>query len=378
MSIEGKVMIELGAGGGSPVRVDYHQPVQVGRLLRGKAPQTALQILATVYSVCGNAQCHAATLALEAAQDIGHDAATARSRAVMTALETWRETLLRIVLEWPTASGGEPDAATAREAMRLLPRMKEALFGEGDPFAIGLRREPDTRAALAIIGEAERLAGELVLGEASEQFLARRGHVGLIDWSEAHATPAAHFVRTLVARGWMDEAAVDATALGMPAEQAEVGRWLANAAAGRDLEVGILPETTPFSRRRHDPAIASLQSHGLGARYAARLAELARLPLEMRDLALGEARPGAVSASVDGHGAAIVEAARGVLAHVARVEDGVVADYRIISPTDWNFHQRGIAAQCLAALGDGSDRGDLAHLVVRAIDPCVAYEMRIQ
>ncbi|MCG6858561.1 MAG: nickel-dependent hydrogenase large subunit [Salaquimonas sp.] len=376
MNFEGKVTIDLSRGDDSAVRVEYRQPVEIDRILRGKAPQDVPAMLAMVYSVCGNAQAHASALALEAASGEASDPVTSRSRTILTALETWRETALRIVLEWPGMTGGEADTATAREVMALLPRMKQALFANTAPFAIGATAVPDIHAALKIVGEVEKLTGEHVLGESCERFLARRGHEGLSDWAVSRSTQAAEFMRHLLTHGWMDEAWVDAPALDLPDRADKMSRWFALAVAGRGGEAGTVPETTPYSRRRNDPNIASLASHGIGVRFAARLTELARLPLEMHDLLARKVRPTVVSASIDGYGTAIVEAARGLLVHVVRLEKGAVADYRVIAPTDWNFHSRGIAAQCLDALGDHADRDTLAHLVVRAIDPCVAYEMR--
>ncbi|MCB1465188.1 MAG: nickel-dependent hydrogenase large subunit [Nitratireductor sp.] len=376
MNFEGKVMIEFCAGSDAHVRVDYHKPVEIVRILRGKAPHAVPGMLAMVHSVCGNAQAHASVLALEAALDISSDPVTARSRAVLTALETWRETLLRIVLEWPDITGDEPDSTTARAGMTLLPRMKKALFGDGDPFAIDARATPDMHAALQIVGEIEKLTVERVLGEACEHYLARRGDEGLSDWAGSRSTQAAVFVRHLLARGWMEQGHVEAAALDLPDHANKMSRWLAIALAGRLGSGRAVPETTPFSRRLNDPCVASLASLGIGARFVARLTELASLPLEMHRLLAGEGRPSAVSASIDGHGTAIVEAARGLLAHVARLVDGEVADYWIVAPTDWNFHRQGIAARCLEAVGGHAERDALAHLVVRAIDPCVAYEMR--
>lgn len=373
MNFEGKVTIDLGGGGDAPVRVDYRQPVKIARILTGKAPKVLPGLMSSVYSVCGHAQAHASVLALEAAMGGEGAPLTSRSRAVLTALETWRETLLRIALEWPDMTGGKADTAAARRAMALLPAMKTALFGAADPYLPGASSTPDLRAALALVEEAEELAGQCVLGEVSERFLARRGEDGLSSWAWSRDTQAARFVRHLFARGFVHEAEVEAHSLDLPADATRLDRWLE--AAGRDATTGAVPETTPFSRRRGDPLVASLGSCDIGARYAARLAELARLPLEMRDLLAGAAQVPAISASINGEGVAVVEAARGLLAHAARIEDGMVADYRIVAPTDWNFHARGIAAQCLAKLEDHADREVLAHLVVRAIDPCVAYEI---
>ena len=70
---------------------------------------------------------------------------------------------------------------------------------------------------------------------------------------------------------------------------------------------------------------------------------------------------------------------RGRLAHAVQIEDGHVSRYRILAPTEWNFHPEGAAARALCAL-TGEDETDLAgqaKLLVDAIDPCVGYELRI-
>ncbi len=374
MNFEGKVTIDLGNGSGAPVRVDYRQPIKIARILAGKAPQAVSGLLASVHSVCGHAQAHASAMALESACGVAGNNMADRSRAVLTALETWRETLLRIALEWPDTTGGKADTESARKAMALLPATKTALFGKADPYVPGASATPDLRTALAIVEEAEGLVEEYVLGESGERFLARRGNDGLSNWAWSRDTQAARFMRHLFVRGWMGEATVSLPALDLAVRAEMVGAWLERVMWEGIGQADAVPETTPYSRRRHEPSLAGLGSQGLGARYAARLTELARLPLEMRDLLFGEAQAAAISAVIDAQGVAAVEAARGLLIHGVRVEHGVVMDYRIVAPTDWNFHCRGVAARCLEALDDG-DRDELAHLVVRAIDPCVAYEI---
>ena len=50
-----------------------------------------------------------------------------------------------------------------------------------------------------------------------------------------------------------------------------------------------------------------------------------------------------------------------------------------LPPTNVNFAPGGIAAECLAQLAADNDgeRLGLASLVVNAIDPCVAYDVRM-
>ena len=74
-----------------------------------------------------------------------------------------------------------------------------------------------------------------------------------------------------------------------------------------------------------------------------------------------------------------VQAARGLLVHRVAIRAGRVADYRILAPTEWNFHPQGAAALGLATLPDADDETlhRLGGLFVTALDPCVAYDLRI-
>ncbi|MFZ1573767.1 MAG: nickel-dependent hydrogenase large subunit, partial [Chromatiaceae bacterium] len=81
----------------------------------------------------------------------------------------------------------------------------------------------------------------------------------------------------------------------------------------------------------------------------------------------------------DGVGLAQVQAARGLLVHRVAIQAGRVADYRILAPTEWNFHPQGAAALGLATLPDADDETlhRIGGLFVTALDPCVAYDLRI-
>ena len=52
----------------------------------------------------------------------------------------------------------------------------------------------------------------------------------------------------------------------------------------------------------------------------------------------------------EGEGVAAVQTARGLLLHRARIAEGRVAAYRIVAPTEWNFHPEGPLARGLAGM----------------------------
>jgi uptake hydrogenase large subunit len=75
-----------------------------------------------------------------------------------------------------------------------------------------------------------------------------------------------------------------------------------------------------------------------------------------------------------------VQNARCLLLHRAVLDkQGTIADYRLVAPTEWNFHPDGPYAQ---GLNDkpASTRAQVLHdaeLLAHALDPCVAYQIEV-
>ena len=73
-----------------------------------------------------------------------------------------------------------------------------------------------------------------------------------------------------------------------------------------------------------------------------------------------------------------METARGRLLHGVRIAAGRVDLYRVVAPTDWNFHPAGVVAGALGALAAQTRSEDLARLasmLVESVDPCVDYRL---
>jgi Ni,Fe-hydrogenase I large subunit len=145
---------------------------------------------------------------------------------------------------------------------------------------------------------------------------------------------------------------------------------------------GAPAETGALARMADHPMLAgwiARRGRGAGARLLARLIELAELPQRLRadpgqspDSRVVRAWPLGENAGMAG-----VETSRGLLLHVVRLQDGRIADYRIVAPTEWNFHPAGPLAQALRALEAGPGLESRARLVSQALDPCVAYGVEL-
>jgi Ni,Fe-hydrogenase I large subunit len=127
--------------------------------------------------------------------------------------------------------------------------------------------------------------------------------------------------------------------------------------------------------------LAEEHGNGLLPRLAAQLLELASLQRHMARALhrLGEPVDSLAVPVGEGVGIAMVAAARGLLVHRVAVQGHRIRDYRILAPTEWNFHPRGVVANALSSLtcADDAMLERQASLLVTAVDPCVEYHVTV-
>jgi Ni,Fe-hydrogenase III large subunit len=129
-------------------------------------------------------------------------------------------------------------------------------------------------------------------------------------------------------------------------------------------------ETGAWTRLRHRQ---QQTAHSAWTRLSARWLELVELAAsDLQDAGQGSA-PLLVSGALhlaDGQALAWCEMARGLLLHWVQVDaEGLVRDYRVLAPTEWNFHPQGALAYTVAALPNNAV--STARTLAAAYDPCV-------
>jgi coenzyme F420-reducing hydrogenase alpha subunit len=392
LHIEGRLQIGLFTVSDRVVRVDISstRPLRLARVLHGKSTREALQTVPLLYRLCGTAQAHAAVLACEQALGLRAGRATARAREMLVWLETARDHLWRILLDWPGFLDEAVDKTAVAGSSGLLPELRQALFGGRDPFQPGVEPVVDDKAMVRLLVRIERLLERQVFDRPLRQWLAMRDVAGLAQWSGRGRTVAARLLDRLPQDDREDAGSSDVDFL--PAlDAARLHRCLTGHDAvqfiARPTWAGRCCETTPLARQRAHPLVRSLlREHGGGllTRMAARLVELAAIPSRLRRLAatLADSRselPAVEPSAGGGVGLGEVEAARGRLVHRVDVADDRVNAYQILAPTEWNFHPQGVVAKGLVSLrsGDESELRRKAALWINAVDPCVGYELRV-
>ncbi len=379
MSAEGKLLIDLFPAAGAPNRIAIRssRPVHAARIFETKSPDDVLRTLPLLFSVCGIAQTAAAAEALCKAGGDADGSRSDSSRRLLVLMETAREHLWRILLDWPALIDETAEPRRAASMQSLLPALSDA---------VSARTGPDVDAADAAIAKLDVLLERQVFGVLPEAWLAADDAEALADWSAGGQTVAARLVRRVIDSGWQAAGAAD-TALLPALSDTVINDRLTAADADAFVEQpswdGQPRETTPLARRYDDPLVAAMRrefGHGLLTRLAALLVELAAAPAAMRAL-LGahEQTPAAAGDLPARTGIGQVDAARGRLVHRAVLEDGAVRRYQILAPTEWNFHPHGVLAASLAGLAvdDEPTLRRQAAMLITAIDPCVGYELEV-
>lgn len=85
---------------------------------------------------------------------------------------------------------------------------------------------------------------------------------------------------------------------------------------------------------------------------------------------------------VEGHageGIALLQTARGLLVHRVVQQHGLILEYHIVAPTEWNFHPQGSLYHMLSGLRATSEVAlrNQAQALIAALDPCVTYQLEI-
>jgi Ni,Fe-hydrogenase I large subunit len=357
VSLEGELVVRAMWDGARVVGVDVisTRPHVADRLLAGRPVAEAVATVPRLFSICGRSQGVAAALACDAAAGRTPDADDLSESEGIVRSEAVQEILRGVLLDWPRLAGMAPDGAALGE-------LRRALAGDA------------ADAARAIVED--RIIG------ASSTWAVFDDAASGDRWLESAATPVAALITHLAAD--RPRLAVSEVAL-LPTDGEAVARAVGAAlAADAAFErtptwQGAPAETGALARMRAQPWVAALvarSGHSALARLAARVAELVA---QVRPDAPSPARVAGAVAIAPGAGLGWVETARGLLVHAVEIAAGMVRRYRIVAPTEWNFHPRGALAAGLAgAAAPGEDDvRRLVRIAVESLDPCVAYRVEV-
>jgi coenzyme F420-reducing hydrogenase alpha subunit len=379
-SLEGGIDIELTVDQDRIVDVSItnRRPLALAARLEGLSVENALRRVGALYSVCRIAQGLASCTAVEDACGIDPSPSQKAARDLLLRGETALEHTTTALLHWPSLLGERRAAITLLKHIRLnLSELSRSIYPDGDwARPGGGRLTPDKTALAARLAAAQDAIGEAGLAVPLDL-------PGWKNWLSAAQGPAASLMRLLDREALAGYGSSEVPPLER-IDGAEL-EWLL-AAGDRGAFIaepvweGSARETGPLARRLAEPVIReaiALHGRGLAARFLAQCIETVRCLEEMQQLTSHLCNDnGQQPKVICGTGLGLVEAARGLLAHRVHIVDGSIQSYRILAPTEWNFHPNGALCR---GLKNGCDPhpARLAQFMVVALDPCVPWRIQI-
>jgi len=348
-----------------PHNLASHRPDWAETLVRGKPASVVPGLLSSLYNLCGHAHRLCAEMALRAAAGRTESRLPGMERALQC--ETVIEHVRRIGLDWPAQLSERVDrdafAADATETLRACPALQRA----GN-------RVLDTRLWL------ERH----LLGMPASAWLAgwEREPGWWAAWCESHHEWLPRLMRQCRASAaWHVEPAQPLHVhAGASSLRQLAGRLREDAGYTRQPRwQGDCAETGSWTRLHDSDRPMPLNPW---LRLGARVAELARLSLPDVQARSGSGwlASGALHIAPN-EGLSWAETARGLLVHHVRLEHASpeprVASYRVLAPTEWNFHAEGAVAGALEAMQglDPEESQQRVAALMAAYDPCVRFEV---
>lgn len=365
------------------------RPDLVGSLSAGRSASALPGLVSALLAMCGQAHLLASRLAVDAARGLPRTLSEEEAHTLQ--LETLREHLRRLWLDWPRGLLGQHDASISQ-----LQDLHQAPVLQGSLGRVVGERE-------AVLDATRAWLADQVFDMPPEVWLTRwlRGdEAWLADWCAACATLPARLLAAVQAAAQAITAPVHALRPDDEAALRRLAQCLATEAghARQPAWPRAQVETGPWCRQHGPVDLETPRS--LWWRMATRLADLARLVLpDHRPQASNTSAntganigPGSAndlgpnghhvlqhgSLCLPGHvGLAWVEMARGTLIHWVQLDgtgpQAKVLGCQVVAPTEWNFHPQGPVARLLSALPDDAGFAARAALVVAAFDPCVPF-----
>lgn len=379
--VEGRIRIEMTpAKQGYGVSIDSTRPTGISRLFHGRSVNDTLNTIPLLFSICGQAQGVAAVRAMESALVSPAAPVVEYAREHLLRLETLREHLFRILLDWPRFYGEEPDNQLLTQLVAGLHSLKTAIDPQQQLLrqpGLGALTVAPLRAAAGALQPIRQCLHLQLFGMEPGRWLELDAD-RLLHWIHHLDTPLTRLLRHVLQEGWSQLGACETASLpplDIDALLARLDSDMADDFIAHPSWDECRYETGAFSRRREHPMLQDMQQRygpGLLVRLLARLVEIATLFVELQH-------------SLDRHqplydrGVSQLETARGRLCHRVELEGDRIVRYQILAPTEWNFSPLGVAAQLLTKLPRAPEDQirQQAGLLIQAIDPCVGFSLQL-
>ncbi len=389
MSIEGEIKINITVRGKGiqSIAITSSRPLQITKIFAKKSIQAVSKTMNILYQLCNTAHRFAFLSLLKQSNVIELSKNEILAYQLLLDLETIKEHCFSIASKW---SGDNTIDTNVVSVLATIKQISTTLFTDCDPLGINDKRLTSFDNIKALVLLLEQQLQIFLIGKRSSEVLSGVSIFANIDnfnqWLDIGTSSSAIFLRGLKENKLSDLGNVDAVYLSNLSTN-EMSNMLDNPDFIKHPTDGNKPcETTPYSRQIGKPLIQQLTAtngSGLLSRSVAQLLEIFTLfdkvstdyiAIKSEDICYQVQYPMHSTNALNQ-----LEAARGKLIHQVSIGSDCVNNYQILSPTQWNFHPKGILYAMIKSLNfeNKQDLSNKVKLLVDAIDPCVGYSIAV-
>ncbi|PHS70721.1 MAG: hypothetical protein COB23_03345 [Methylophaga sp.] len=380
MSVQGELSICLTPHvAGIRSEISSSRPMHAAQLFVGKTIKQTLQTLPLLFNICAKAQAVTAVRAIESAVKLPINNRVESQREALVCIESLREHSLQILMDWPSYINETINNKALSDVVPSLNMLMQA-FKPQQLLDFGAKIiEPASAQQIALWQHCAQQLSNTIFGVPIKQWPQDKLS-SLEHWAEQQQTPAARFIVWLNQQDWKHAGHSNIKLLPEIDDLALIRRLMEQQTqftAQPDWQSSCY-EASWFNYQQHHPIIRQLnhqKGNGIYTRMLARLIEVADLMKKLHHYFMTGMILNQTVSRVNG--LASTNAARGRLSHYIELEHEVIKQFFILAPTEWNFHPQGVAAESLTHLQDSSALQLQADLLIRAIDPCVGYQLQI-
>lgn len=364
------------------VTVRSRRPVLAADVLVGKSIEEALQLLPYLFSICGNAHAYAGVSAIENTLSVALDETLQQRRQAVVDLESIHEHLWRILLHWPGLVGSDALHKPMAQLLKLHQPLMQQLNPDGSLFrAMATPVIINSDSVQQAYKQLLIAVDHLVFDNQMNRWQELQSVDALANWAAQSNNPIAALITSLTQREWQSSG--DGPISSLPELTTEIASQLSDRMQHDDFIAapewqGNYCEVSSLQRNN-----STLLDHcrmtfgnGLLARTVAMVTDLMALIDGLGQWLSNQSDPfgyRAIACAL-GH----TQAARGPLFHSVKCRQNRIDQYRILAPTEWNFHPLGTLNTALGQLrGSTQEIALQAKIFVELLNPCVAYDISV-
>jgi uptake hydrogenase large subunit len=358
----------------SNVQIASSQITNIADIFINKNITQVLEIISCVFSVCSRAQLVSSLVACENATGVKINDDTKKYRMMSVKSETIKEHLIRIYLDWTKILQKKPQTNLAHDILKIHNELNLAI--DNSIFTLSSQTHKTKTNDIKKILNTFRKHLEKNIFQTDISFWLQIDNLqDLYVWTKHKNNTITQMIRFILTNNIAS--AGTSTIKPLPTiNENTIEDIINNKDFCRNPMINNECYETTTNTRTQSHLLSDIKNHygnGILHRVVAIITEVA---LYWQNIATNTHIT--TIKRYKGYGIGITEAARGRLIHVTKIKDEKITNYKIISPTSWNFHPNGLLTNAVKKLnGDKKQLKQKIKMLVYLFDPCVDFKLNI-